>query len=228
MTDPKDTKLPVLYRSLQGHNDAIESICFNSNSQQMATVSGDSLLYLWNLQANNIQAKKLKGHSAAITEVAQFNQVAFSPSGQLIATASMDHTIRIWNNNSVENYPSTVIRSHGACVKTVSFSPDSRFFVSGSDDKTVKIFNVNSVNQSATKKFVKSFVGHNNWVSTARFNPTGRLIATGGTDRMVNLWDVESSQRIYNFQDHEGNINAVRFLPESHCTINLPRFGQLF
>lgn len=69
MTDPKDTKLPVLYRSLQGHNDAIESISFNTNSQQMATVSGDSLLYLWNLQANNIQAKKLKGHSAAITEV---------------------------------------------------------------------------------------------------------------------------------------------------------------
>lgn len=54
----------------------------------------------------------------------------------------MDNTIRIWNNNSVENYPSTVIRSHGACVKTVSFSPDSRFFVSGSDDKSVKIFNV--------------------------------------------------------------------------------------
>ena len=72
MTDPKDAKLPVLYRSLQGHNDAIESICFNSNSTQMATTSGDSLLYLWNLQANNIQAKKLKGHSAAITEVLSF------------------------------------------------------------------------------------------------------------------------------------------------------------
>ena len=70
MTDPKDSKLPVLYRSLQGHNDPIESICFNSNSQQMASVSGDSLIYLWNLQSSKIQAKKLKGHSAAITEVA--------------------------------------------------------------------------------------------------------------------------------------------------------------
>lgn len=69
MTDQKDSKLPVLYRSLQGHNDPIESICFNTNSQQMASASGDSLLYLWNLQSSNIQAKKLKGHSAAITEV---------------------------------------------------------------------------------------------------------------------------------------------------------------
>lgn len=72
MTDPKDSKLPVLYRSLQGHNDSIESICFNSNSQQVASVSGDSLLYLWNMQANKIQAKKLKGHSAAITEVLSY------------------------------------------------------------------------------------------------------------------------------------------------------------
>ena len=72
MTDLKESKLPVLYRSLQGHNDPIETITFNTNSQQMASASGDSLLYLWNLQASTIQAKKLKGHSAAITEVAKY------------------------------------------------------------------------------------------------------------------------------------------------------------
>lgn len=34
---------------------------------------------------------------------------------------------------------------------------------------------------------------------------------------MVNLWDVESSHKLFDFHDHEGNINAVRFLPESNC-----------
>lgn len=70
MADPEQkSALPELYRSLQGHNDAIESIAFNGTSRQLASTSGDSLLYLWNLEAKNIQAKKLKGHSAAITEV---------------------------------------------------------------------------------------------------------------------------------------------------------------
>ena len=69
MADPKEQKLPELYRSLQGHNDSIRTIAFNSNSKQLATASGDFYLYLWNLQAKNIQAKKLPGHTAAITEV---------------------------------------------------------------------------------------------------------------------------------------------------------------
>lgn len=69
MTDPNAAKLPELFRSLQGHNDSIRTIAFNSNTRQMASASGDSYLYLWNLQAKNIQAKKLPGHTAAITEV---------------------------------------------------------------------------------------------------------------------------------------------------------------
>lgn len=61
--------LPELYRSLQGHNDSITSIAFNGTSKQLASASGDHNLYLWNLQSKNIQAKKIKGHSGAITEV---------------------------------------------------------------------------------------------------------------------------------------------------------------
>lgn len=64
---------PELYRTLQGHNDAIQCIAFNSNSRQLASVSGDHALYLWNLQAKNIQSKKLKGHNGAITEVGTSN-----------------------------------------------------------------------------------------------------------------------------------------------------------
>ena len=131
-------KNPTLYRTLQGHNTTIKSIDFNCETTQMISCGEDSLLYLWNLKKKNIRAKKLKGHAAAITEV------AFSPSAALIATASMDNTVRIWSNRSLDNYPSNVIRSHNACVRSVAFSPDSRFVVTGSNDKTVKIFNVSN------------------------------------------------------------------------------------
>src|SRR3990167_373501 len=221
---PAQNTQPELYRSLQGHNDGINTLSFNSNSKQLASASSDHHLYLWNLQAKNIQAKKLKGHAGAITEV------AFSPSGSMIATASMDNTVRIWSNSPVDNYPSTVIRSHNGSVKSVGWSPDSRFIVSGADDKTVKIYNVDKhSSQSATKKFVKSFLGHTNWVTTVRFGSNGRVVASGGTDRVVNLWDVESGSNIFEFRDHAAAIKAVRFLPESNCSHeHSSRFGNLF
>lgn len=129
---------PALYRTLQGHNNTIKSIHFNSATSHLVSCSEDGYLYLWNLKKKNIKAHKLKGHTSAISEV------AFSPSSALIASASYDNTIRIWTNSNLDNYPSNVIRSHSGCVRTIDFSPDSRFLVSGSNDKTVKIFNVNS------------------------------------------------------------------------------------
>ena len=203
---------PELHRSLPGHNDPVASLCFSSSSKQLASASSDHLLYLWNLQGRNAQALKLKGHSAAITEV------AFSPSGALLATASMDHTVRVWTNSAADGYPSTAIRSHGACVKSVAFSPDSRLLVSGSDDKTVKLFNVRSGEQASTRKFVRSLLGHSNWVTSARFSVDGKAVASGGSDRSVLLWDLETGSSTVQLRDHEGRVNAVRFLPESNCS----------
>lgn len=127
---------PALYRTLQGHNNTIKSIKFNSATSHLVSCSEDGLLYLWNLKKKSIRAKKLKGHTSAISEV------CFSPSSALIASASFDNTIRIWTNSNLDNYPCHVIRSHNACVRSLDFSPDSRFLVSGSNDKSVKLFNV--------------------------------------------------------------------------------------
>jgi len=158
---------PELYRTLQGHNNSIRTIAFNTSTKQLISASEDNLLYLWNLTKKSIRARKLKGHQGFITSV------AFSPSSSLIATASMDHTIRIWSNNNLDNYPSHVIRSHSACVRSVDFSPDSRFLLSASNDKTVKIFN------ARTRKFKRCFNGHSNWVNHAKWNVDGTSVASG-------------------------------------------------
>jgi WD40 repeat protein len=140
---------PDMSFKLIGHNEPINSVAFSSNQTQIVSSSNDMNLYLWNLKKNK-KPHKLSGHKSAITEVSPFPtppplkpyKVAFAPSGNYMATGSLDNTVRIWANSQVDQYPSNALRSHTACVRTVAFSPDSRFLISGSDDKTVKLFNV--------------------------------------------------------------------------------------
>lgn len=127
---------PALYRTLQGHNNSVKTLSFNSNTSQLLSACHDNNVYLWHLNKATIKAHKLAGHSAPVTEV------SFSPSSSMFASSSFDHTVRVWSNSSVDNYPNNVIRSHTACVTSVDFSCDSRLLVSGSHDKTVKVFNV--------------------------------------------------------------------------------------
>lgn len=123
---------PEMVFKLNGHNEAIQSLCFSTSQQQLVSCSSDHKLYLWDLKQKVKKPNKLEGHKSPITEV------AFSPSGVYMASASLDNTVRIWSNSKSDHYPSYAVRSHTACVRSVAFSPDSRFFASGSDDKSVK------------------------------------------------------------------------------------------
>jgi centriolar protein POC1 len=66
------------------------------------------------------------------------NDVQVAPSGNIIASCSSDHTIRVWNN-TVEGH-SHIIKSHSGPVRSLSFSQNGQLLLSGSDDKMLKVF----------------------------------------------------------------------------------------
>jgi WD40 repeat protein len=75
----------------------------------------------------------LEGHTGPVFAV------AFSPDGQLLASGSYDHTVRLWNPATGKELQK--LEGHTDLVQTVAFSPDGQLLASGSYDHTVRLWN---------------------------------------------------------------------------------------
>lgn len=70
--------------------------------------------------------KVLQGHSGGVFSV------VYNWKGNLIASCSMDETVRVWN--AIEGNCQLVIPAHSDPVSSVDFSPDGTLLVSGGYD----------------------------------------------------------------------------------------------
>ena len=68
------------------------------------------------------------------------DSVKFSFDGSLVASGSLDETIKIWNPHTGECIKT--LKGHTNRVISVAFTPDDKLLVSGSYDETIKIWNI--------------------------------------------------------------------------------------
>ena len=80
---------------------------------------------------------KLPDHLHTLLHQAPVGAVAFSPDSQTIATASYDHTARLWDR---ETGKQLAILKHQDTVWAVAFSPDGQTIATGSHDKTARLW----------------------------------------------------------------------------------------
>src|SRR4029079_17430619 len=68
------------------------------------------------------------------------NDIALSPGGDHLVTASADGTARVWEANTGQSQ--TLFLRHGDVVNTACFTPDGDQVLTGSDDGTAQLWNV--------------------------------------------------------------------------------------
>ncbi len=131
------------------------------------------------------------------------NQVAFSPDGRVIASASDDQTAHLWRLEG----ESTPLPAQGDRVLDISFSPDARQVVTASLDGTLRIW-------SMTGEMEQS-IRHTAELTSASFSPDGQLIAAASLDGTVPLWHLDGTL-LTTLRGHDDAVTHVRFQPSSH------------
>ncbi len=108
---------------------------------------------------------------AGLSHTASANAVVFSPDGRLLASASNDHTVKVWRVAD-----GALLRTLGGfydSVTSVAFSHNGQMLAAGSIDRYVRVWNV------ADWSFVRS-AGTTDFVLGVAFSPNDMELAAAG------------------------------------------------
>ena len=164
---------------------------------------------------------QISGHARGI------NDVAWSPrTPNLIATASDDKTLRIWD----------VTRSQSIATANVGVGPSVDTSTGTTVGEDSDPDNANTVGQpsagtgSAPHIFNESLVefkGHSNFCFSVKFSPQGNLLVSGSFDETVKIWDVRTGECVSTLPAHSDPVTGVDFNRDGTCIVSSSHDGLM-
>ena len=174
------------------------------NETKTSPERGFEWLY-WKRQMH-LELLALRSHAAPILSV------AYSANGQRIATASADHTARLWDSETGKELMR--LDGHDALVSSVAFSANGQRIISGSWDKTARVWD------ALGGRVLLKLEGHEGGIFSVAFSPDGLRAVTGGQDNTARVWDGRTGKELLQFTNHTHPVLTVAFSPDGRRIVS--------
>ena len=179
-----------------------------STDGSLAVSSGaDGLLSLWNLKTRTRQFT-LEGHTRFVREV------ALTPDGRRLASASYDRTARIWD--PVRGTCLTVL-DHADSVLCVALTADGRRAITGGDangEGPICLWDAES------GQCLRTWSEHNGWVTHITLTPDGRLAFSASNDTTIRVWDLAAQKCVQALRGHTDEVLDVSVTPDGRFALS--------
>ena len=195
LTDPALVEASADPRPGIAHRDLVQSLSFNRAGDMLAS-GGFRTIKLWRRPRDVRQLE--------LTTPAALTAVTASPDGTLLATASADNVVRLWNRET--GAATLTLEGHSAEITALTFVAGGSRLVSASADKTIRFWNLDDGSLTARADTSSEITG-------LALLAGGTRMATAHADNFARYWDVPEGS-VRPLAEVTGNATLVAVSPD--------------
>lgn len=205
-SNDKTVRLWRIYQEASLEDQGISTIATSpTDSTRFATADSQGKIKIWQLNPENKTQQlvhTMSSHKEAI------NHLQYSWDGKILASASVDNTIKIWDIASNELI-TTLKAPQGQArlelgINSIAFSQDRNLLVSGNEDHTLQIWDLTN------NSLVSTHQEHGDRINTITINRKKKIIASAGDDQTIKIWNFQG-ELLQTIEAHNLSINALQF-----------------